>query len=80
MENYFVSAGIIAVVYILFKMVEMKFMLKETETETKPLKDLIRDDIIVYISSIIGLFIYDQMVPSIIKKQDTGAFTGKAEF
>ena len=76
MENNFVSAGIIAVVYLLVKFVEMRFLIKES----KPVKDLIRDTIIVYISGILGLFVFDQLVPLTIKKVETSAFTGKAEF
>jgi len=76
MENNFVSAGIIAVVYILFKFVEMRFIIKES----KPVKDLIRDTIIVYISGILGLFVFDQLVPLTTTKAQTSAFTGKAEF
>ena len=76
MENNFVSAGIIAVVYLLVKFVEMRFLIKES----KPVKDLIRDTIIVYISGILGLFVFNQLVPLTTQKVETSAFTGKAEF
>ena len=58
MDNVFLQAGIIAVLYLLAKFVEMRFVLKEN----KPLKMLMRDAIIVYISAILGLYIIEQFL------------------
>lgn len=56
MENLFVLALIISVVFFLCKFLEMRFILKEV----RPLKELIRESLHVYISSVIGLFIASQ--------------------
>ena len=53
----FVNAGIIAIVYLLIKFAEMRLLLKEI----KPIRELIRDMVIVYISVFVGLYIVDQL-------------------
>lgn len=58
MDNVFVQAGIIAILYLLIKFGEMRLVLKEN----KPIKLLMRDTIIVYISTIIGMYIIDQFM------------------
>ena len=76
MENNFVSAGIIAVVYAIVKFVDMRFITKEP----KPVKEIIKDTATVFISAILGLFVFEQIVPLTFIKNETSAFTGKAEF
>jgi len=61
MDNIFVFAGIIAVIFLIVKFIEMRFI----EKESKPLKLLIRDTLVVYISVIGGHFILDQLKPVI---------------
>ena len=61
MDNIFVIAGIIAVIFFLAKFIEMRFV----EKESKPLKLLIRDSLIVYFSVIVGYFILEQLKPVI---------------
>jgi hypothetical protein len=56
MENIFVLSTLIAIVYFLAKFIEMRFVLKEI----KPLKVLIRETLLTYISTVIGLFIANQ--------------------
>ena len=58
MDNLFIQAGIIAVLYLLIKFGEMRLILKET----KPIKLLMRDTVIVYISAICGMYIIDQFM------------------
>jgi hypothetical protein len=58
MDNVFVQAGIIAVLYLLIKFAEMRIILKEN----KPVKLLMRDTIIVYISAVCGMYIIDQFM------------------
>lgn len=76
MESSFISAGAIAVIYIIIKVVEMRVILKET----KPIKDLVRDTVIVYLSSILGIFVLDQFAAGITKVSPTSAFTGNPDF
>lgn len=56
MENIFVLSTLIAIVYFLAKFIEMRFVLKEI----KPLKFLIRETLLVYVSTVIGLFVANQ--------------------
>jgi hypothetical protein len=61
MENIFLIAAIVAVIFLIAKFIEMRFI----EKENKPLKFLIRDSLIVYISVISGFFIVTQLEPVI---------------
>jgi hypothetical protein len=56
MENIFVLSILISIVYFLAKFIEMRFVLKEI----KPLKVLIRETLLTYTSTVIGLFIANQ--------------------
>jgi hypothetical protein len=77
MNNIFVHAGIIAVVYSLIKFVEMRMILKEA----RPVKELLRDTIMVYVSAIAGMFIIDQMDQvTTTGKKSTNVFVGNPEF
>lgn len=59
--DIFVTAFIISVIFFIAKFVEMRFI----ERENKPLKFLIRDSLIVYVSVIIGDFVLKQITPVI---------------
>jgi hypothetical protein len=79
MDNIFIIAGIISVIFLISKFVEMRFI----EKENKPLKLLIRDALLVYFSVVCGYFILEQINPMI---QNGGAssitpvFTDNPEF
>lgn len=57
--NIFLNAGIVSVVYIIVKFLEMRFI----DKENKPLKILFRDGLIVYLSSIAGYYLFLQINP-----------------
>jgi hypothetical protein len=57
MENTFIVAGIISIVFFLAKFCEMRFV----DKESKPLKLLIRDSLLTYFSVVVGLFFADQL-------------------
>lgn len=46
-----------AVLYILFRFIEMRFILKEN----KPLKNLFRDGVLVFLSVFLGKFVLKQI-------------------
>ena len=76
MDN-FINAGIIAIIYLLIKFAEMSLLLKET----KPVRDLIRDMVIVYISVFVGMYVIQEMVTSGLKTVEvTSAFTDTPGF
>jgi hypothetical protein len=57
MEMKFAISLSIAIVYVLFKIVEMKII----DTKKKPLKPIFKDSIIVFMSCLFGFFIMDQV-------------------
>jgi hypothetical protein len=65
MGNIFIDAAIISFVFFIVKFIEMRFV----DKESKPLKLLVRDSLLVYFSIICGNFIIEQLKPII---QDGG--------
>ncbi len=61
MDNIFLVAGIISVIFFIAKFLEMRYI----DNEPKPLKFLIRDSLVVYVSVVLGSFIIDQLKPVI---------------
>jgi heme/copper-type cytochrome/quinol oxidase subunit 4 len=61
--NIFVIAAVVSIVFLIMKFIEMRFI----EKENKPLKFLIRDALLVYISVVSGYFIFDQLNSSVEK-------------
>jgi hypothetical protein len=57
MDNIFINAAIISVIFLIAKFIEMRFI----EKESKPLKLLIRDALLVYFSVVFGYFIKGQI-------------------
>ena len=59
MNNIFLVAGIISVIYFIGKFLEMRYI----DNEPKPLKILVRDTLLVYVSVFCGNFIIEQLQP-----------------
>ena len=80
MDNIFLIAGIISVIFFLVKFLEMRYV----EKESKPLKLLIRDTLVVYVSVVAGNFVYEQVTPVLAETVKTPsapiAFTDDAPF
>ena len=55
----FLNASIFSLLYFLFRFFEMRVVLKEN----KPLKTLLRDSLLVYLSVISGEFLIEQLSP-----------------
>ncbi len=70
MSNIFVVAAFISITFLLAKFLEMRYV----EKESKPLKLLIRDSVVVYFSVIIANFIMEQINP-ILKSGSTAKVT-----
>jgi hypothetical protein len=73
MDNIFLVAGIISVIFFVAKFLEMQYI----EKESKPLKVLIRDALVVYVSVFAGNFIIDQLKPVI---KDSSIINSPAAF
>jgi len=88
MEKALVLAIIISVIYALLKFLEIKYL----EKSKKPLRDIVRDVIFVFISSFVSsyTFIYYQNKiddffsaitnTNILKAENTQVFTGMPDF
>jgi hypothetical protein len=59
MDNIFIVSAVISITFLIAKFIEMRFV----EKESKPLKLLIRDSILVYFSVVAGDFILGQIKP-----------------
>ena len=54
--NHILTSSVISVIYFVLKFIEMRLILKEN----KPLKDLFKDTILVFISATLCLIILEQ--------------------
>ena len=59
MENYYIVSTTIAIIYVIVKFIEMRFISKENIA----IKELIRETFMVFGSTILGMFIIDQIKP-----------------
>jgi hypothetical protein len=59
MDNIFMFALIVSIVFFIVKFIEMRFL----DKEPKPLKFIVRDTLVVYFSVIFGNFILEQVEP-----------------
>ena len=73
--NTFLIAGIISIVYLIAKFIEMRFV----DKESKPLKMLIRDSLLVFTSVLFGLFVIEQLKP-VIQEGGDSVVTNPAVF
>ena len=73
MDNIFLVAVIISVIFFVAKFLEMQYI----EKESKPLKVLIRDALVVYVSVVAGNFIMEQLTPVI---KDSSIITSPVAF
>jgi hypothetical protein len=79
MDNIFLIAGLIAVIFLVFKFLEMRYV----DKDTKPLKILIKDSLLVFICVIFGNFILEQLKPVIdesMAQSNPAAFTDNPPF
>lgn len=56
MTNNFLFSLILGIIYLLFKFIDMRYIKKEN----KPLKELIIDSTVVFTSSLITFFLFNQ--------------------
>jgi hypothetical protein len=56
MNNYILTSVVISVIYFIIKFIEMRFINKETT----PVKEIFKNTVVVFLSSIIGGFLLDQ--------------------
>jgi hypothetical protein len=56
MNNYILTSVVISVIYFIIKFIEMRFINKETT----PVKEIFKNTVVVFLSSIIGGFLLEQ--------------------
>lgn len=78
MESIFVIAAVISILFFIAKFVEMRFI----EKENKPMKYLIRDSLLVYISAVLSYFLLQQLNPILHSggNENTPVFTDNPSF
>ena len=78
MDNIFIIAIAVSVIFLIIKFIEMRFI----EKENKPLKFLIRDTLVVYFSVIAAYFVINQIHPLIEggMSSSPAVFTDNPEF
>ena len=78
MDINFTLASIISVIYFIGKFLEMRLVVKEN----KPLKHLLKESLMVYVSVIVGEFVLQQVTPiaKSMTTENTGAFTNEPNF
>jgi hypothetical protein len=74
MDNIFLVAGIISIIFFIVKFIEMRCI----EKENKPLKYLIRDSLLVYFSVLTGYFVVQQVQPMIEGTMKGGSGSGSS--
>ena len=72
----FMLATSISVVYLLFRFIEMRFILKKNE----PFRSLLKDAILVYLSTLLGHYVLTVSSPIKGIIQGTAAFTNDPDF
>jgi len=71
MDNIYIISGIIAFVFFLGKFIEMRFI----ERESKPLKTIVKDTLLVYVCTIIAFIILEQLKPIIQETSGSAPMT-----
>ena len=89
-SNAYVISGIIAFVFLVAKFLEMRFTnnnnnADEGESQPKPMKSLLRDALLVYVSSLLGFYVIAQFEEHSANGTNTAikevaAFTGGPDF
>ena len=74
--SIFITGFSVAIIYLLFKFIEMRFILKEN----KPVKLLARDTLLVYLSVLLGNFVMKQLGASEISTKVPQVFTNNPDF
>ena len=84
MDNLYVSAGIVACIFLLAKFIEIRFISKQNDEEIpegKPMKNALRGAAIVFVSYILGHFIITQFNESpVVLGAKPDVFTGNPGF
>lgn len=76
MTNYIINAGIVSFIFFLLVFLRDKYITKKEG----PIKNLVMDSLVVFISSILAEYSINHMDKGLLKPQAPRAFLGKPEF
>jgi hypothetical protein len=76
MTNYLINGGIVAFIYFLLIILRNKYIIKKD----KPIKELVTDSVMVFLSAMLGEFAIGKLDKGILKSSTPTAFLGKPEF
>ena len=78
MDSIYIIAAVVSFVFLIFKFIEMRFI----EKDSKPLKLLIKDALLVFFSVLLGSFVLEQIKPIRLTEEvrPPQVFTGNPEF
>ena len=80
MTEVFIYALAISSIFFLFKFIEMKFV---SDEDKKPLKVVVKESLVVYIASVVGIYLYSQFDINSVKTgggKTTMAFVDNPSF
>tara|TARA_B100000035_G_scaffold157816_1_gene134508 strand:+ start:17602 stop:17835 length:234 start_codon:yes stop_codon:yes gene_type:complete len=75
-NSSFVTGVAVASAYLIFRFIEMRLILKEN----KPLKLLVRDTLLVYLSVLLGNFVMEQLGGEKLMSKVPQVFTNNPDF
>ena len=73
-QKYILTPFIISIIFLIAKVGEMRFFLKEN----KPIKELLKEVIIVFISGVLGTVAMEQL--DVVSAKPANIFVGPANF
>ena len=73
-QKYILTPFVISIIFLIARLGEMKFFLKEN----KPIKELVKEIVIVFASGILGTIIMEQL--EMVSIKPTNIFTGAPDF
>ena len=75
MDNLFIVAAVVSVIFLLLKFAEMRIIIKKN----KPLKELVKDTVVVFFSIIIGIYVLQQLTTNELSSA-TNVFVDNPDF
>lgn len=75
-NNNFITCLVISIIFLIYKFFEMRYINKKN----KPFKQLFRETLIVFISSLIGIYLVDMINSNINQIIPPNAYTGNPDF
>ena len=75
-NNNFVICLVISITFLIYKFVEMRYI----DKENKPFKQLFRETLAVFSSSLIGIYLVDTINTHINQIIQPDAYTGNPDF